>query len=96
MMSNIKAIAIRPAKAMPSNFTDEDALSHARHHYPNPGPLLQDLFDRFEALIRNGPEKKWEETSKEIHSHAQTMLSAGNIICENCGSELSIKLEDLA
>jgi hypothetical protein len=44
------------ARAIPvprvwSGHTDTDLMKEVRHYFPTPGPLLKELFDRFESGV---------------------------------------------
>ncbi len=87
----MKAIALKPVPVMPSNFSNEEALKHVRHYYPNPGPVLEDFIKRFEELLDGTPDQ--DELEEKAGKLDDLQATDHEVRCPNCGSELEIQLE---
>jgi hypothetical protein len=40
-------LANEPSGVIPSSLTDKELLVHVEHQFPNPGPVIQELINRF-------------------------------------------------
>ncbi len=84
-------------RALPSNANDREILDHVHHHYPELGPVLKQMFDRFNDLESNGliesDEKdgvKDDGSEDPVEAAIRTMNEEG-VKCPHCGGEVEVK-----
>jgi hypothetical protein len=80
-----------PAR-LPSNASDKEILDHVRHHYPELGPVLMQLFERFDDAIPDLEEleKERDKIEKSLSEEKET----DEVKCPHCGGLVEVEVEE--
>lgn len=84
----MKVRTVAKIPPLPSSYSDVEALAHVRHHYPNPGEVLEAFFNRFEKLADDTPDL---ENDKQRLFDLREMDK--EFKCPVCKSTLEVDLE---
>lgn len=77
---------------LPSGATDKEIINHVEHNYPNLGPVLRQMVERFKEE-RDPNQFADESTPGPFEKFLDALAQEITISCPHCGSKAKVELE---